>query len=79
MDMENIFLGKVLLVDLDAGTCEEEDLDEDLVEESLGGAAVNLALYEKYSDRDPVVSAPGPSRARLRLPVVPAWSPGRAR
>ncbi len=60
MDMENIFMGKILLVDLDAGTCEEEDLEEELVEESLGGAAVNLALYKKYIDRDPIVMGTGP-------------------
>jgi len=60
MDLENVFIGKILLVDLEQGTCEEEDLDEDLVAEEIGGAAVNLALYKRHRDRDPVVVGTGP-------------------
>jgi aldehyde:ferredoxin oxidoreductase len=60
MDLENIYVGKILCVDLEEGTCEEEDLEEDLIEERIGGAAVNLALYRRYMDRDPVILGSGP-------------------
>ena len=60
MELENIYSGKILLVDLEQGACEEEDLDEDLIGRAVGGAAVNLELYRKYMDRDPVVLGTGP-------------------
>ncbi len=60
MDLENIYIGKILVVDLEQGVCEEEDLDEDRIAEEIGGAAVNLALYKQYQDRDPVVVGTGP-------------------
>lgn len=60
MDLENIFMGKILVVDLNQGSCEEEELTEEMVAEDIGGAAVNLALYKKYRDQDPLVFGTGP-------------------
>jgi len=59
MDRGNVYMGRILLVDLDKGSCEEEELSEDLIEEYIGGAAINLALYERFKDRDPVVLGTG--------------------
>lgn len=59
MDRGNVYMGRILLVDLNKGTCEEEELSQDLIEEHVGGAAINLALYERYQDRDPVVMGTG--------------------
>lgn len=59
MDLENVYMGRILRVDLNAGTCEEDELDAGLVEEHLGGAALNLALYRQHLDRDPIVFGTG--------------------
>ena len=60
MDLENIFMGKILVVDLNKGSCEEEDLTEEMVAENIGGAAINLALYKEHRERDPLVFGTGP-------------------
>ncbi len=59
MDFANNYNGTILLVDLDTGETSNESLDEALVEESLGGAALNLKLYQKYADRNPVILGTG--------------------
>ena len=45
MDVENIYVGKILVVDLNSGACDEEDLDEGLIEEHIGGAALNPNVW----------------------------------
>ncbi len=60
---------------------EEEELDESLVSEKIGGAGITKYLYEKYESEDPVVigtgllsgttypaSALGSSPPKARLP-----------
>lgn len=59
MDLANNYNGTILIVDLDKGETSNESLDEALVEECLGGAALNLKLYQKYADRDPVILGTG--------------------
>lgn len=59
MDYINNYNGTILLVDLTSGETSNEELDLEMVEKYLGGAALNLALYQKYADRDPVVLGTG--------------------
>jgi aldehyde:ferredoxin oxidoreductase len=59
MDFANNYNGTILIVDLEKGETSNESLDEALVEECLGGAALNLKLYEQYADRNPVVLGTG--------------------
>jgi aldehyde:ferredoxin oxidoreductase len=48
-----------LVVDLATGEAEEVELEEEFVEQYVGGAKLNLALYEKYKDEDPIVFGSG--------------------
>ena len=59
MDLENAYMGRILVVDLNEGTCEEEELTEEMVNEHIGGAAINLALYKQHVDRNPIVFGTG--------------------
>jgi len=38
MNLENAYSGRIAIVDLDAGSCEEEELNDGLVQDYLGGA-----------------------------------------
>jgi aldehyde:ferredoxin oxidoreductase len=59
METMNNYNGTILLVDLDSKECETKDLSEELIEKALGGAAINMELYEQYKDRDPMVLGTG--------------------
>ena len=59
MDLENAYMGRILVADLNEGTCEEEELTEEMVSEHIGGAAINLALYKQYADRNPIILGTG--------------------
>jgi len=59
MDYINNYNGTILLVDLETGETSDEELELEMVEKCLGGAALNLALYQKYADRDPIVLGTG--------------------
>ncbi len=59
MDMNNVYMGKILIVDLDQGTCIEEVLPEELVEERIGGIGINVTLYKRFEDREPIVVGTG--------------------
>jgi aldehyde:ferredoxin oxidoreductase len=59
MDLENAYMGRILVVDLNEGTCEEEELTEEMVNEHIGGAAISLALYKQHVDRNPIVFGTG--------------------
>lgn len=59
MDYVNNYNGTILIVDLETGEMTNEDLELDLMEKCLGGAALNMDLYQKYADRDPVVLGTG--------------------
>lgn len=59
METMNNYNDVILVVDLDARECETVDLGEELIEKALGGAAVNMELYERYKDRDPLILGTG--------------------
>lgn len=59
METMNNYNGVILIVDLATKECETEDLSEELIEKALGGAAVNMELYEQYKDRDPLILGSG--------------------
>ncbi len=59
METMNNYNDVILIVDLDSKECETEDLGEELVEKALGGAAINMELYERYKDRDPLILGSG--------------------
>jgi aldehyde:ferredoxin oxidoreductase len=59
MDYINNYNGTVLLVDLETGETSDEELELEMVEKCLGGAALNLELYQKYADRDPIILGTG--------------------
>jgi len=59
METMNHYNGVINIVDLDAGECTTEDLSEELIAKALGGAALNLELYEQYKDRDPLILGSG--------------------
>jgi aldehyde:ferredoxin oxidoreductase len=59
METMNHYNGVINIVDLEARECNTEDLSEDLIAKALGGAAINLELYEQYKDRDPLILGSG--------------------
>ncbi len=59
MEMANTYNGTVLVVDLAQGECETLDLEEEWVKSKLGGAALNLELYRKYAEQDPIIFGSG--------------------
>ena len=59
MEYVRNYNGTILIVDLESGETTDEELELDLVEKCVGGAALNLDLYQKYADRDPVVIGTG--------------------
>ncbi len=59
METMNNYNGVILVVDLESKECDTEDLSEELMEKALGGAAVNMELYEQYKDREPLILGSG--------------------
>jgi aldehyde:ferredoxin oxidoreductase len=59
METINNYTGNILIADLASGSCETEELSQELVEKALGGAAINMELYEQYKDRDPLILGTG--------------------
>ena len=57
--MEYLSADKILVVDLSTSEINEEELSEELVEQKIGGAAINKHLYETYADDDPIVIGTG--------------------
>lgn len=55
----NNYNGVICIVDLAEGSCSTEDFDETLMEKGLGGAGINMELFEKYKDRDPLILGSG--------------------
>ena len=59
METMNNYNGTILIVDLAAKSCSTQDLTEELIEKALGGAAINMELYEQYKDREPLILGSG--------------------
>ena len=57
--MEYLSTDKILVIDLNAGQVEEDELDESLVEEKIGGIGITRYLYDKYRQDDPIVIGTG--------------------
>ncbi|UCD83475.1 MAG: hypothetical protein JSU92_09200 [Deltaproteobacteria bacterium] len=76
---ESFYNGRILIVDLAKGTTQEESLDEEMIKQYLGGAALNTALFEKNADSDPIIIGCGPLTASFApgscLGVMTARSP----
>lgn len=57
--MDNMYTEYYLVVDLATGEAEEIELEEEFVQEYVGGAKLNTALYEEHKDGDPIVLGTG--------------------
>ena len=57
--MEYLSTNKIAIIDLATSNVTDQELDEDLVKEKIGGAGVTTALYEEYQDEDPIVLGTG--------------------
>lgn len=57
--MEYLASDKIAVIDLASGDVDEQELGDELVQEKIGGAGINLALYEQYKDDDPLVLGSG--------------------
>ena len=56
---------KIAVVDLSDGSLQVLPLDPDLIEEKVGGAAVNRSLYSQYAEASPLVLGTGPLTGSL--------------
>ena len=57
--MEYLSTNKIAIVDLATSKVTDQELDEDLVKEKIGGVGITTALYEEYQDEDPIVLGTG--------------------
>jgi aldehyde:ferredoxin oxidoreductase len=57
--MEYLSTNKIAIVDLATSKVTDQELEEDLVKEKIGGAGITTALYEEYQDEDPIVLGTG--------------------
>ncbi len=57
--MEYLSADKVLVIDLGTSEITEDELEDDLVAEKIGGAGITKHLYEQYEDDDPIVLGVG--------------------
>ncbi|HMK51060.1 MAG TPA: aldehyde ferredoxin oxidoreductase N-terminal domain-containing protein [Thermodesulfobacteriota bacterium] len=57
--MEYLSTNKIAIVDLTNSKVSDQELDEDLVKEKIGGAGITRALYEQYQNEDPIILGTG--------------------
>ncbi|MBW1780463.1 MAG: hypothetical protein JRL30_06955 [Deltaproteobacteria bacterium] len=57
--MEYLASDKIGIVDLATREIIEEELDDDLVLEKIGGAGITKALYDRFADEEPIVLGTG--------------------
>ncbi|MCP4345635.1 MAG: hypothetical protein GY795_08920 [Desulfobacterales bacterium] len=57
--MEYLSTDKILIVDLGTSEITEDELDEDLVAEKIGGAGITKHLYREYESENPIVIGTG--------------------
>ncbi|MBA4392190.1 MAG: hypothetical protein C0407_01425 [Desulfobacca sp.] len=77
--MEYLSSNKIAIIDLSNGEIIEEELDENLVREKIGGAGITTFLYHKYEKEAPIVLGSGLLTGTLvpgsALAVMTAKSP----
>jgi aldehyde:ferredoxin oxidoreductase len=77
--MDYLASNKMAIVDLATRDIIEEELEDDLVLEKLGGAGITKFLYDRFADEDPVVLGTGVLTGTLvpgsALSVITAKSP----
>jgi len=77
--MEYLSTNKIAIVDLTNSKVSDQELDEDLVKEKIGGAGITTALYEEYKEEDPVILGTGLLTGTLvpasALSIITAKSP----
>jgi aldehyde:ferredoxin oxidoreductase len=77
--MECLATNKIAIIDLATSKIVDQELDEDLVKEKIGGAGITTALYEQYQGEDPIVIGTGLLTGTLvpasALGVITAKSP----
>jgi len=57
--MDYMYSGLIAVIDLESEEVEEVELEEEFIREHLGGASANLALYEEYSEDNPIILGTG--------------------
>jgi aldehyde:ferredoxin oxidoreductase len=77
--MDYLSSNKIAIIDLATSEIEEEDLEEDLVREHIGGAGLTGALYDRFEGEEPIVLGAGLLTGTLvpgsALAVMTAKSP----
>jgi len=77
--MEYLASNKIAIIDLATRDVMEEELEDDLVLEKIGGAGITKALYDRFAAEDPVVLGTGLLTGSLvpgsSLGVITAKSP----
>lgn len=77
--MDHMYTGNILILDLTTGATTERELTDELVGARIGGAALNLSLYEEFKEKDPVIVGAGLLTGSMvpgsSLGVVTARSP----
>jgi aldehyde:ferredoxin oxidoreductase len=77
--MEYLASNKIAIVDLATRDIVEEELDDDLVLERIGGAGITKSLYDRFADEDPIALGTGLLTGSLvpgsSLGVITAKSP----
>ena len=63
--MDNMYTEYYLVIDLATGEAEEIELEEEFVQEYVGGAKLNMALYEEHKDGNPIILGSGLFTATL--------------
>ena len=64
--MEYLSTDKILVIDLGTGDIEQDEIDEGLVQEKIGGIGMTTYLYEKY-ENSPVGRASVRCSPKMRL------------
>ncbi len=79
MNWLEFYEGRGLVVDLASGKVRQEALKPEDAEAKVGGAALNVALFQRYAESDPIILSTGPLTASFApascLAVMTAKSP----
>jgi aldehyde:ferredoxin oxidoreductase len=77
--MEYLSSNKIAIIDLGTSEITEDELDDALVSEKIGGAGITTVLYDKFKDDDPIILGTGLLTGTLipasALSIITARSP----